>query len=185
MRLLLLCAVLVVGLLTACDGATTGGSPPLPDEVTIREVHTSYTWYGWGSRGYTLDIECEGEDCTAVGTCSTNLGSGDGSEEIVTYDPVTIPAAAVNTLRVITTPSQPVDEPQEVIEHTDDYPNSQITLVTSEGETLLVTSTSNTEDGIPWNLQRNGAWYVHNNSAFPSAYAALLQSVKPTECCGF
>ena len=183
MRFLKWCVVLLAGLLTACAAATGGNPPAPPDDITIQEVHTKYEWYGWGSRGYTLDVTCEGESCTAASTCSASLSAEEG--DVVTNAPVEVPAATVNALRVILAGAQPVDEPQEVIEHTDDYPNSQITLITSEGESLLVTSTSNSANNIPWNLQRDGQWYVHNNEAFPTAYGALLESVNATECWGF
>lgn len=190
MRLVKLFVVLLVGLLTACAAPTggdnaplPGGNAPLPDDVTIEEVHTKYEWYGWGSRGYTMDVNCDGGDCTAVATCSNSLNP-DGAET-VTYDPVSVPAENVYNLRIIVPDSQPVDAPQEIIEHTDDYPNFQITLLTSEGETLTVTSTSNTRDSIPWNLQRDGQWYVHNNNTFASIHGTLVQAAGATACWNF
>lgn len=180
MRLLKLCVVLLAGLLTACAATTGEGNTPLPDGVTIQEVHTKYEWYGWGSRGYTMDIECEGGDCTAVATCSNSLSAGGG--ETVTYDPVSVPSTSLYNLRIIVPGSQPVDTPQEVIEHTDDYPNYDIVLITSEGETLTVTSTSNTANNIPWNLQRDGQWYVYNDEAFANVYGTLVEEVGATAC---
>jgi len=45
-----------------------------------------------------------------------------------------------------------------------------------------VTSTSNTANNIPWNLQRDGQWYVHNSQAFANIHGALVQEVGATAC---
>jgi hypothetical protein len=183
MRFVTLFVVLLVGLLTACAAEAESGNAPLPADVTIQEVHTKYEWYGWGSQGYTMDVECDGGSCTALSTCSDSL-SPDGGET-VTYDPVTVPAENVYNLRIIVPDSQPVDAPQEVIDHTDDYPRYEIVLLTSEGETLTVTSTSNTPDNIPWNLQRDGQWYVDNGNTFATIHGTLVEAAGATACWDF
>lgn len=150
------------------------------DEATpVREVHVTYSWTGWGSRGYVLNVVCADDACRATSTCK----AGDPAVT-VTNEPTTVPLPRVQALGVVLQGLTPVDEPTEVIEHTDDYPVFDIRLVTEDGESIEVGSTSNTQKNMPWNVRRDGQWFVNEGEQFPDAYAALLRDIGPTSCWG-
>ena len=71
--------------------------------------------------------------------------------------------------------------PSEVIDHPDDYPNRTIVLSFSHGQTVRLFSTSNTRQGLPWNLEREGRFFVTQSSSLATEAQALYDAIKPVD----
>jgi hypothetical protein len=171
--------LLMLPVLALAAGCGWGGVGSPAESVEIQEAHVNYSWSGWDARGYTLNVMCQDDSCRATSTCSV------GQPHItVTNEPAMVDADKVAALGVITSGLRPVDGPQEVIEHADDYPDFDIRLVTADREVIEVTSTSNTQKNLPWNVRRDDQWFVNEGEQFPDAYADLLKDISPTGCWG-
>jgi len=70
----------------------------------------------------------------------------------------------------------PTQSAVEHIGHTDDYPSRQIEITGSDGQHLLLFSSSNDEGGVPWNVLYNGRLYAQYDGTLIPHLARLFPS---------
>ncbi len=148
-------------------------------EPRVLELRASFSWAGlamsWPGYDYVFACDSNG-DCRAAGSRWERAGSA--QKITCRFAAFPVKAYALQALwRASLRNLMAVDEPLEVIEHTDDYPRSNLKLTTESGVTTLV----NTSNGAkpPWNVRRNGRWYAQRSGEIERANVNLI---RPLPC---
>ena len=171
-------------LLAACDDDTERSESVTNFEPTAIDV--GYSWIGLGpSRGYQYAGTCDADLCEVTVTCHDNADNSPGGTTVpVDLPPATIDVRLVRDFTATFDELAPIAEPTEVIEHTDDYPDLTITLTNADGDTAEFSTSSNTSDGTPWNVEFAGSLSSSLASDSADAYAAIADATAADSCWG-
>ena len=145
-------------------------------EPRVLELRASFSWAGYSPSwfGYDYVFTCDSNGaCRATGSNWKRI-SGSARKTSCRFAASPIKADALQALWQASLQNlMAVDEPLEVIAHTDDYPEFNLKLTTQSGVTVLV----NTSNGkpFPWNVRRSGRWYAQSTGQLERAYVNLIR----------
>jgi hypothetical protein len=155
--------------------------PSVAAEPQVLEVRAVFQWAGLSPTwfGYEYTFTCPaGSTCTVKGVRWNDTNS---RPKKVACQQAVITVDASNTLqdlwRASTTHLKAVKEPVQRIDHTDDYPNFEVTITTSGGSSLLQNTSNAFRGGRPWNVKRDGQWFVQKGDDIEVAFQKLMRLV--------
>ena len=145
------------------------------------KIEVAYSWLGLSpARGYEFSGDCTADECAVSVTCYDN---GDSSpDRRVQLPPATIDTGLVRDFTATFDDLDPIDEPTEAIDHTDDYPDLTVTLTNSDGETATFSTSSNTRDRTPWNVEFAGTLSASHDPTSTEKYGDLRDATDATDC---
>lgn len=184
MRTLTLTGMTVVVAATAAACSGDGGRSDSVAEFEPVAIDVGYSWIGLGPpRGYHFAGPCDDDVCNVTVTCYNNADTYPAGETGPSaLPPATIDVALVRDFTATFDDLDPIAEATEVIEHTDDYPDLTVTLTDADGDTAEISTTSNTRDRTPWNVEFAGSLSVSHASESATAYRAIADAAAADTC---
>jgi hypothetical protein len=154
--------------------------PSFAAEPTILEVRAAYRWAGLAPPwpGYDYVFTCASTAaCTVTGTLWENTISTPKTA-FCRQAPEPVASSALRELWLASTLNlSAVKEPVQRLDHTDDYPNFEVTIITSSGSSLLQNASNAFQGGRPWNVKRDGQWFTQKGERIQEAFKKLMQLV--------
>ncbi len=157
--------------------ALVGFSSAAPQLPSL-EARVSYRWAGLSPSwpGYDYVFACAADESCTVRGARWEKANG---KKMISCPQKTQSVTALEALQALrlaaTRHLKPVQQPLEVIDHTDDYPRFEVALTAPSG-TVNLLNTSNGEHR-PWNVRRAGQWFAQTTEDIEVAVAALLKLV--------
>jgi hypothetical protein len=160
--------ILIYGLLASIAMAQ-------PNPIT---ASVSYTWAGLSPTwpGYDYRFVCS-DSCVVSGRRWLSR-SNTGRKQEATCRQLNRTIEARASLEALAQAAEAnleaVAGPEEYV-HTDDYPRFKATLRVG-AQTLVLLSEANSKTP-PWNVQKNGQWFVQRSGELEAAFSALVKLV--------
>jgi hypothetical protein len=152
----------------------------LAAEPLVLEVRVSYRWAGLSVEwpGYDYVFACTSStNCTVRGTTWTDVRSEDKRRITCRLDrqPLNASSALQRLWQASKLNLKPITKPLEIIDHTDDYPQFDASILTSSGTSQLQNNSNAFKGRRPWNVKRDGRWYTQNSDEIQQAFDALIK----------
>lgn len=176
-------ATAAAALMAACvpAGSRNRASGPLPPGFNPRTVEIRYQWRGMPG-SFQVDrmvrLERQGDTYAFTGTSELSVGSMEGNKKVGPLG-ITVPDSAMLAfLRALASAPRKRGEYTPFFNHTDDYPETTITLRSDAG---VVEFYNSSQADRPWRITLGGKQYVSNAAVPHHAERHLLPFVRYVE----
>lgn len=180
LKILLFCCLVMF------SGCQSYGPESISQEQLPRSIHIEYSWMGLSPTAtqevFNLQYDPEENVYVSKGVLAIVPVDQTQAKQTKSFN-TRIPASQVQAIleAIHQDPWNPTDKPEEVIEHTDDYPKVMLEFMSGKPKDFKLTSTSNTATGTPWNLKIRKKLYSTKDTHVGTRIHEMLQHIRPTQ----